>query len=360
MSYLGIENELRTINRILSVGSVTIGSGTVNIGGGTVNITGALTGANPSDGTLTQLGTMYYVAGLGMGTVVIASGTLTGSNPSAGTLDILTQIGTLPTLGTMGTLYYAANLGTCFFVNSVEQIGTLPNIIVGSGTIQTLNNGTLTTVSNCYLAGAGTVMVAAGTINVNQVAGTVDVLTQVGTLPTLGTLGTLFYTSNVGTLHYQNNLGTTYYVDSVKTLGTLDGLVNGTLGVSAGTLNSVGSVNSFAKHDLHVYDTLGTFLTDQGTLVQTASKIIKVHYYHAQADGTFAFHFADTKPNGGTLSCGWYFNQREGVVTSFVPYPACLFKTSTTGSALVLGTWPSIPCNGTLRLTMIYTDDDTT
>jgi len=51
--------------------------------------------------------------------------------------------------------------------------------------------------------------------------------------------------------------------------------------------------------------------------------------------------------------------QREGVTTAFAPYPAYLFKTTTVGSALCIGTWPSIPCNGTLRVNIVYTDDDT-
>jgi hypothetical protein len=140
--------------------------------------------------------------------------------------------------------------------------------------------------------------------------------------------------------------------------GTLNTLNSGTLNtLNSGTLNTIGSAAVYTKHDLKVYDALGTFVTVAGTLVQTASKIIKVHHYRAQTDGTWAFKFADTIPTGGTLDCGWIFNQREGVVTPFVPYPGYLFKSTTAGSALCLGTWAA--CSGTLRLSLISTDDDT-
>ncbi len=368
MGTIGVsQGTLNTINSIITLNNVgTLNSGSLQYVGNVGTLPNIVVGS----GTIQTLnsGSLQYIGNIGTlpsvtvssGTIQFSGGTLTATGTvtasmTDGTISVVTQIGTIPNViigsGTIQTLNagtittvsaaYLAGAGT---LQTVTQVGTLPNIIVGSGTLQMLNAGTITTVSNCYLAGAGTVVVASGTLTgSNPSAGTLDTITKMGTLYNIGTLssGSLQYVGNVGTLP-----------NIIVGSGTIQTLNNG-------TLTSIGSANVYAKHDLHVYDSLGTLLTDQGTLVQTASKIIKVHYYHAQADGTFAFHFADTKPNGGTLSCGWNFNQREGAVTSFVPYPAYLFKTTTAGSALVLGTWPSVPCNGTLRLTMIYTDDDT-
>ncbi len=392
-------------------GAVTLGGlGTVLIGGGT------LTGSNPSAGTLdtiTQIGTLPPVGG----TVGIADGTLTtitqiGTLPNvvigsgtlqsiSGNVNVVVQSGTIQTLnnGTLSSIGTLPNIvvgsgtlqaitgnvpviaqsGTLQQVTlttTVGAIGTLPNIVVGSGTLQAISSNV-----NVVPVGSGTVRVAAGTVilganngvdigNIDVASGTLLARNQVrlagapgafadvglGTYTPMPVLGTVQMVSagtinNVGTVYYQPNLGTLYAVTgNVKTIpqsGTLQ------------TVTALGSANVYAKHDLIVYDSAGTLCTGQGSIVQTASKIIKVHHYKAQADGTFAFHFAATKPNGGTLDPGWYFLQREGVVSPFIPYPGYLFKTTTAGSALCIGTWPSIPCNGTLRLTMIYTDDDT-
>ena len=164
MSYEGIVKELReTDNRFgsLSLNNGTWrvydyspgSSGTVTVGGGTVNVTGTLTGANPTDGTLTQLGTLYYVDTVKqIGTLpnlIIDSGTV-AANPTMGTLNTVTQVGTLPNIiigsGTAQQVTYIPNVGTLFYAETLKEVGTLPNIIVGSGTIQTINNGTISTI----------------------------------------------------------------------------------------------------------------------------------------------------------------------------------------------------------------------
>jgi hypothetical protein len=163
-----------------------------------------------------------------------------------------------------------------------------------------------------------------------------------------GTISTL----NSGTL---DRLGTLYAGSVCVTSGTIQMLNSGTVAITGGTL---GTVNVYSKHDLHAYHSISTVSTTIGSIAQTASKVIYVHYYHLATDGTWGVAWVDNKNGGGTVDYGWLINQREGVSTTFAPYPGYLFKTSTAGSALFLGTWPAYPCNGTLRALVVYTDDD--
>jgi hypothetical protein len=253
-------------------------------------------------------------------------------------LDTLTKLGTVYNVGTLssGTLQYVGN------------IGTLPNIVLGSGTLQTLNNGTLTTVS------------------------TVTGVTLVTGINTLGTMGTLNYAGNLGTVYNIRNINSVGTLSSgtLTTVSTVTGVtlvtgINtlGTMGTlyylnNVGTLYSVGSANVYQKHDNKVYDNIGTIMTAVGTLVQTASKVIKVHQFSVATDGTLAWSFNDIKPNGGTLLNGMYHTQREGMVQPFIQYPGYHFKTTTAGSALCLGTYaPGI--SGTAYIHIVYSDDDT-
>jgi hypothetical protein len=267
----------------------------------------------------------------------------------------------------------------------ILQSGTLQAI---SGNVNTISqSGTLQQITNCYLAGSGSVRIIAGTVNLAANNGTdignIDVasgtlygrlqIRQAGApgafadvglgtyspIPILGTVSMV----NAGTITTVSTVAAITNIAGISaTLGTMGTLnyVNNLGTLYSGSLSAVtqlGSANVYAKHDLHAYDTVGTLMTTAGSLVQTASKIIKVHHYRAQTDGTASFTFNDTTPLGGTLDYGWTFNQREGIVTPFVPYPAYLFKTSTVGSALCIGTLPS-GVSGTLRISVIYTDDD--
>lgn len=127
-----------------------------------------------------------------------------------------------------------------------------------------------------------------------------------------------------------------------------------------------GSLSVFTKHDLHTYDNAGTFriagnATAGGTVVAgVVSKCIKVHYYSLETDGTFLAFFQDGALDRGTLGPMWTFNQREGAIGPFIPYPGYLFKT-TAGTPLFLGTNSSLnnfACAGTLNVHVIFTDDD--
>ncbi len=443
------DGTLTTVTRIGTLPNVIIESGTlqaisspITVSNGTVSISsGTLTAVNPSAGTLdvvTQIGTLpnitvgsgtiqqvtnCYLAGVG--TVVVGSGTVTTSLLlTEGTLNVVSEIGTLPNVvvgsGTLQSISGNVNVivqsGTLQTLNNgtLSSIGTLPNIIVGSGTLQAITgnvptipqSGTLQQVTACYLAGSGTVRVAAGTVilgansgvdigNIDIASGTLLSRTQVrlagapgafadvglGTytpMPILGTVQTVSAgtINTVGTVYYQPNLGTLYAVTgNVKTIpqsGTLQAVTavtsitnnvntvsqSGTL-QNLGTVTQLGSANIYSKHDLHVYDTLGTIMTAAGTLVQTASKIIKVHQFSVLTDGSLGWSFNDTKPTGGTVHTGGYFTQREGIVEPFIPYPAYHFKTSTAGSALCLGTYAT-GISGTAYINLVYTDDDAT
>ena len=406
-----------TLNTVSQLGTAYfvsgLGMGTVRIESGTVEVTGALA-SNPTDGTVGiksgtlnnvyQIGTVCYVAGIGNGTVQVSGGTIgvTGalaSNPTDGTLTSVTQLGTLYNLygldhGTLGinqgTLNSVLQLGTCYYItglgmgtvrvesgtvgisqgtlNNVYQLGTLyaGSVVVTSGTLQMLKAGTVTVSSGTLqMLNAGTVTISSGTLQMLS-AGTVNI--PMGTLNSIYQLGTLYYLSsfNMGTVRVE------YGTVNLAGSGTVN-IASGTIAVSGGTfnvqgtveanitegtLNELGSANVYSKHDLHDYHALGTYYTDIGTIVQTATKLIKVHHYRASTDGTWAFSFVDNMNGGGTVDFGWLINQREGMITPFVPYPGYLLKTTTAGSALFLGSWPSVPCNGTLRLSLIYTDDD--
>ena len=78
---------------------------------------------------------------LGTVNVNIAGGTLSGANPSGGTIDyipVIGQIGTMPAIS-VGN----ASGGT---IDVLSRLGTMPNAVVASGTLQMLNAGTLTTL----------------------------------------------------------------------------------------------------------------------------------------------------------------------------------------------------------------------
>jgi len=339
-----------SVNSGVDIGDVDVASGTLGISAGTLQTVTQL-GTLPTLGTM---GTLYYLSGLGQGT-----------------LNIVTQIGTLPTQGTMGTLFYLNNLGTVYNVAGVSD-GTIG---IGSGTLQTVTQiGTLPTVGTLgtlyYLSGLGmgTVRVDSGTVSLS--GGTIS------QLPTLGTLGTMYYLNNVGTLYglssgTLNSAGTCWVGNGTVQVGagtvTLGGL--GTVRVDLGTIKisdgTLGTVNVYTKHDLHVYDNAGTFFVAAvagGTVVVgVASKCIKVHYYSVETDGTFLAMFMDGAIDRGTLGPMWTFTQREGAIAPFVPYPAYLFKT-TAGTPLFIGTKSSLnnfACAGTLNVHVVYTDDDT-
>lgn len=150
---------------------------------------------------------------------------------------------------------------------------------------------------------------------------------------------------------------------TLQTLGTLRVMQQGTVSVTQGTLNTVnalGSATVFGKHDLKVYDNIGTFVTAVGTLITgVANKIIKVHQYSLHSDGTVAYTFNDNTPVGGSLLVGAVIASArvDGYASPFIPYPGYHFKTATAGSALCLGTLAQ-GISGTAYIHMVYTDDD--
>ncbi len=228
-----------------------------------------------------------------------------GTVKIGGTPPITVNSGTIQTLNS-GSLQYVGN------------IGTLPNVVVGSGTLQA--------ISNAVTVGSGTIQISDGTLTALP-----NIIVGSGTLQTL----------NSGSLQY------------IGSIGTLPNII-----VESGTLQALGSANTYSPHDLHVYDTLGTIMAAVGTLIQTPDKIVKVHQYSIYTDGTLAYTFNDTKPDGGTIDCGAVFHQRTGRDKPFIPYPGYHFKTFTAGSALCLGTYDS-GLSGTAYIHMVYTDDDT-
>jgi hypothetical protein len=250
----------------------------------------AITVGNPTGGTTDYIATVKQVGTLP--NVIVGSGTLqsitnlpsitVSSMPtttvqwsnqtigvSDGTLRAVTQIGTLPnvivgsgTLQTLnsGTLQYIGSIGTMptttvqwsnqtvgvtdGTLRTVTQVGTLPNVTVGSGTIQTLNSGTLQYVGNIgtipnVIVGSGTLQAISGNINVIPQSGTLQTVSSVtnvaGFSATIGTLGTL------NTLTSVTNIAG--FSATVGTLGTLHTLSNcylagaGTVKVASGTVN---------------------------------------------------------------------------------------------------------------------------
>ncbi len=107
------------------------------------------------------------------------------------------------------------------------------------------------------------------------------------------------------------------------------------------------------------YDTVGTFLTDSGTVIAgVATKAIKVHQYTLSADGTAAMAFQDGGLSRGTVGPAFSVRTQGGpIVSPFIPYPNYHFK-SAAGSALFLGTVIPTTMVGTAFVTVIYTDSD--
>ncbi len=354
---------LDTVTKVGTLPNIVIGSGTIQtINNGTISAIGTLPNITVAsmptttvqwsnqtigvtDGTLraiTQVGTLPNVV-IDSGTLQAISGNV-GVIPQSGTLQQVTLIPTVTSITNPVTVTWGLGTAnpTAGTLDTVTRVGTLPNVVVGSGTLQAISgnvpviaqSGTLQAITN--IAGFSATVGTLGTLNTVTRIGTVYNVGTLssGTLQYIGAIGTL-PTSNCGTVYYQNNLGTVYYVVSV------------------------GSVNTYAPHDKQVYDNIGTIMTAVGTLVQTASRIIKVHQFSVFTDGTLGWSFNNIKPNGGTLYNGGYFTQREGIVQPFIPYPGYHFKTTTVGSALCLGTYAT-GMSGTAYIHLVYTDDDTT
>lgn len=144
-------------------------------------------------------------------------------------------------------------------VLTVGTISSLPNVTLAGGTVQNLNAGTITSVTEVANLAKGTITKLEG--------GTVGLTTRVGNLGTLE-LGTVVM--NSGTL----NVGTV-----VNNGGTVAEITNGTIRVTAGTVATnmlsgtlnLGTVN-MTSGTLNV----GTVVNNGGTVAEITNGTIRV------------------------------------------------------------------------------------
>lgn len=225
------------------------GTQDVNVIGGTVTTTmGDLTGGTIDElttgsivvtaGTVGTVGNIGYIHEIGT-MPAISVGDITG-----GTIDEITNGSIVVTAGTVGTV---GNIGY------IHEIGTMPAISVGDitgGTIDQITNGSIhVTAGTMTLASPGTI--TSGSIAVT--AGTV-VLASPGTItsgtitPSGGTVGTVPGVGVVskvtsGTIQNSGTVTGVGTVPGVGVLTTVTNLTNGSVKVTAGTVNS-GTINA--------------------------------------------------------------------------------------------------------------------
>jgi len=117
--------------------------------------------------------------------------------------------------------------------------------------------------------------------------------------------------------------------------------------------NEIGKV--LTKHDVKAYLSYAGNPASSGnnTLINAVSgKVIKVHSYSLQAQGTVTCYFRDGA-TGSQISQQWKLQDREGVAKAFVPAPAYLFKCSV-NTALVLNLNNAVTCS----VELVYSADD--
>jgi len=92
--------------------------------------------------------------------------------------------------------------------------------------------------------------------------------------------------------------------------------------------------------------------TDNQTIAAAVvGKVTKVHYISLQVQGTVTVSLEDG--SGGTKIWQFKGQDREGIVSGFVPYPAHICQT-TANTALVLDLGAAV----TVDITVIYSDED--
>lgn len=97
------------------------------------------------------------------------------------------------------------------------------------------------------------------------------------------------------------------------------------------------SARTLTKHDNKTYvSKVGRINATALLSIAVAGKLIKAHSYSLQSesDSQTAYFYEETSAT--QLSQKWVLNAREGVAKPFVPAPAQLFKTITTGKDLGL------------------------
>lgn len=218
-------------------------------------LSGSLTAANPSAGTITQIGTV-----LGIG------GTVTVSGASAGT-NIQMVNGTL-TLGTVvgKDANAAAQTGNPISIGGTDAGGTVRTVLVNSAGAMSVTGASAGTFVNVVTGTQQTL----GTVNVVQNAGTI----QGGTINNLatGTINALASgTITGGTL--QNLVSGTFNTGTVTvTAGTIGTVANiGALGLgsvlkstnasTAGSFTAAGTINvTGSQNDSVTWDIGGTWV----------------------------------------------------------------------------------------------------
>lgn len=201
-------------NGTIRVTAGTIGAGTINTLGTVSNI---LAGTIQNSGTVTGVGVL---SSLTSGT--IQSATITGGTINAATVSVNTP-GTI-TSGSIAVIAGTIGAGT------LNTLGTVSNIL--AGTIQ--NSGTVTGVGVVSNVTNGSVRITAGTVT--PATGADAAVPFAVRL----TDGTSFYNASGGA-----GGGTSVQVEhgTIESVTTVSNITNGTIRVTAGTINS-GTINA--------------------------------------------------------------------------------------------------------------------
>jgi len=139
------------------------------------------------------------------------------------------------------------------------------------------------------------------------------------------------------------------------TLGTVHGHVDSIDGkmTACNTGAIAGSLTQSTKHDAATYKTVLASLNADGNLVAgVANKLIKLHYLFIMATATVEGDIKDK--SGGVAFIHFKHQDREGVSTAFLIYPACLMKSQAVGDPLYVDFSTAAQC----YFTAVYTDAD--
>jgi hypothetical protein len=108
-----------------------------------------------------------------------------------------------------------------------------------------------------------------------------------------------------------------------------------------------------SKHERTDYKTARFDASSSGAIVSAvAGKVIKVHGYTIQAQGTVTVNFNDGS-GGSELGPEWKLQDREGAVVPFAEKSAYWFKTSANTDLYV-----TLSASVTVVIDLIYSDDD--
>jgi len=238
-----------TIDEITG-GSIVVTAGTITNSGTTTGVGVVTTLSNLTNGTVRV--TAGSVGGLGAsGAATVGNPVLMGGTDSGGTLyaPLITTTGAVGSVQNIGTIKEAGTVTGVGVVTTVTNLsnGTIQNsgTTTGVGTVSGM--GVLTTLSNLT---NGTVRVTAGSVGGLGASGAATVGNPVlmggtdggGTLyaPLITTTGAVGSVQNIGTI---KEAGTVTGVGVVTTVTTVSNVTNGTIRVTAGTVNS-GTINT--------------------------------------------------------------------------------------------------------------------